>query len=258
MIIETHAHLDFDQFDSDREEVIKRAHKSGIEIIFNIGTNLETSRFSSELAQKYENIYASVGIHPHDSQEANDENLSELSRLYRNAKVIAIGEIGLDYYKMYKPETVQKQAFHKQLELALELDAPIIIHDRNADAEIIEILASYKRADWKGVFHCFPGDVRMAETVLDLGFHISFTGVITFKNFKAGAVVEYVPLDRLLLETDCPFMAPAPFRGKRNEPAYLKYTAEKMAEIKAISFGELAHQTRFNTLKLFQIDTEIV
>lgn len=258
MIIETHAHLDFEEFDQDRDEVIKRAHENGIDLIFNIGTNMETSRFSIELAQKYEGIFASVGIHPHDSPEATDENLAELLQLFQKPEVIAIGEIGLDYYKLYQPADIQKDAFQKQLELALELDAPIIIHNREAHKEILQILMQYKTSDWKGVFHCFPGDIALAESVLDMGFHISFTGVITFKNFKRSDVVKYIPLDRLLLETDCPFMTPVPFRGKRNEPAHVRYIAEKIAEFKEVPFEEVARQTAINALELFQIDREVV
>jgi len=257
LIIETHAHLDFKEFDQDRDEVIKRAHEEGVDFIVNIGTNMESSRFSVELAQKYDGLLASVGIHPHDSPELNDDTLAELSQMYQKPKVVAIGEIGLDYYRRYQPADIQKNAFQKQLELALELDAPIIIHNREAHQEILQILRQYKTSAWKGVFHCFPGDISSAETVLNMGFHISFTGVITFKNFKRSDVVKYIPLDRLLLETDCPFMAPVPSRGKRNEPAYVRYIAEKIAEFKSVPFEEVAQQTTINALSLFQMDRDV-
>ena len=251
MIIDTHAHLDLNDFDADRNEVIARAQENHVDTILTVGTFMEANRFSMDLAQKYEPVFASVGIHPHDSQEVTDENLAELRRMYQLPKVVAIGEIGLDYFKMYMPKDIQRPAFEKQVELALDLAAPIIIHDRDADDEILDMLSSIRNADWQGVFHCFPGDCAMAKKVLDLGFHISFTGVVTFKNFKAEEIVNYIPLERLLLETDCPFMAPVPVRGKRNEPSYLRFIAEKIASMRAIPVETLVRQTRSNTLALF-------
>lgn len=257
MIIDTHAHLDFSDFEDDREDVVKRANDSEIKYIINVGTSIETSRFSIELAEKHAGIYASAGVHPHDSNEIDENRLSQLRQMIEHPKVVAIGEIGLDYYRNYQPVDIQKRAFELQIQLALSLDLPVIIHDRQADRDIIEMLTGLKGADWKGVFHCFPGDIDMARRVLDLGFHISFTGVITFKSFKQSALINYIPLDKLLLETDCPFMAPVPFRGKRNEPAYVQYIGQKIAEIKNLTFEEVAQVTTRNALRLFQIQGDI-
>lgn len=252
-LIDSHVHLDFDNFDADRADTILRAREAGVRQMLNIGTSLETSRFSVELAEKNESIYATVGIHPHDSNSANSDSMNELKALFQHPKVVAIGEIGLDYYKMYQPLKIQERAFRLQLELAQELNAPVIIHTRAADEETIARIKQVKSDGWNGVFHCFPGDIRMADQVLALGFHISFTGNITFKNFKGLHVVQHVPLEKLLLETDCPFMAPVPHRGKRNEPAFVYLVGQKMAEIKDIPFSTVARQTTENTRRLFQL-----
>lgn len=252
-LIDTHAHLDFDRYDSDREDVILRAAEAGVSPVINIGTNIPTSRFSVELAQKYESIYAAVGIHPHDSKEMSDDSIRELQELYEQPKVVAIGEIGLDYFKMYQSIKIQENAFRRQLELALDLNAPIIVHSRSANEETIHLLQDVQFTGWSGVFHCFPGGKAMAEQVLEMGFHISYTGSITFKNSKAAYVIEHIPLNRLLLETDCPFMSPVPHRGKRNEPAYIHFVGQKIAEIKNIPFETVARQTTRNAIELFGI-----
>ncbi len=252
-LIDSHAHLDFKNFDTDQTDTIQRAREAGVFRIINIGTSLATSRRSMELAQKYPAIYATVGIHPHDSNEVNEENLAKLRLLSRQPKVVAIGEIGLDYFKMYQPVAIQERAFRAQLELAQELKMPVVIHTRAADSATIEILLSIQSANWEGVFHCFPGDVAMARQVLDLGFHLSFTGVITFKNSTADEVIRYIPLDKLLIETDCPFMTPVPHRGKRNEPAYVYFVAQKIAEIKKVSLERVAELTTTNTERIFKI-----
>jgi len=252
-LFETHAHLDFNQFDADRSEVILRAREAGVTRIMNIGTSIATSHFSAELAQKHPMVYAAVGIHPHDSTEVTSAGISELRMLYQQKKVVAIGEIGLDYFRMYQPIDIQEHAFKKQLELALEINAPVIIHTRDSARATLKILKTFQTTGWNGVFHCFPGDHWMADTVLEMGFHISFTGSITFKNFKMSDVVHYIPLDRLLLETDCPFMTPVPHRGRRNEPAYVNFVGRKIAEIKGISFHEVTEQTTANARQLFNI-----
>jgi TatD DNase family protein len=255
-LIDTHAHLDFDQFDPDREEVILRAHENGIQCIINIGTDLPTSQYSVRLAENHKNIYAAVGIHPHDSHTVTPEVLDEISRLFQHQKTVAIGEIGLDYFKMYQPIDLQERAFQKQIELALDLKAPIIIHSRSTDVETVEMLRNYQKKGWKGVFHCFPGDTGMADAVLEMGFHVSFTGNITFKNSKSIPVVQHIPLERLLLETDCPFMTPVPHRGKRNEPAYVHFVGQKIAEIKELPFETVARQTTENAVNLFHLNPE--
>lgn len=252
-VIDSHVHLDFDSFDTDRADTILRAREAGVRQMLNIGTNLTTSRFSVELATNHPAIYAAVGTHPHDATEVNSESLHELKELFGHPKVVAIGEIGLDYFKMYQPIKIQERAFRLQLELALELNAPVIIHTRSADTETISLIKQVQPTGWNGVFHCFPGDIPMADQVLELGFHISFTGSVTFNNFKGLHVVRHVPLERLLLETDCPFMTPVPHRGQRNEPAYVHFVGQKIAQIKEIPFAIVARQTTENFRRLFQI-----
>ena len=255
-LIDSHVHLDFDSFDDDREEVLQRAQSANVCQIINVGTNLATSRFSAEFAASHNGVFAAVGIHPHDSTEIGESALAELRMLLTRPVVVALGEIGLDYFKMYEPEAVQEKAFQQQLELAIELDVPIIIHTRDADDATLAMLRQFNRPQWQGVFHCFPGDEKMARAVLDMGFYISFTGNITFKNSQAGPVVQYVPLERMLLETDSPFMAPVPKRGKRNEPAFVRHVGEKVAELKKLSLLDVAAQTTQNTRKLFNLITE--
>lgn len=253
-LIDSHAHLDFKDFVNDQAHTIQRAREIGVFKIINIGTSLASSRQSMELAQKYSTIYSTVGIHPHDSNELNHETLTQLRLLSQKPKVVAIGEIGLDYCKMYQPADIQERAFRMQLELALELKLPVVIHTRAADSATIEMLKSIQSANWQGVFHCFPGDVSMARQVIDLGFHISFTGIITFKNSTAGEVIRYIPLERLMAETDCPFMTPVPHRGKRNEPAYVYFVIQKMAAIKKEELEKVAEVTSRNVERLFKID----
>jgi len=252
-LIDTHAHLDFHNFDTDREDVLLRARETGVTRIINIATSLATSRLAIALADQYEAVWATVGVHPHDSNEVSEEVLAELRSLYQHPKVVAVGEIGLDYYRMYQPVDVQKKAFRRQLELALALNAPVIIHTREAEADLLEMLLEIKSNDWAGVFHCFPGDIKMANQVLEMGFHISFTGSITFKNFKGKPVIQSIPLERLLLETDCPFMTPVPHRGKRNEPAYVHFVGQKIAEFKEVPFEAVVRQTSANAEHLFKI-----
>jgi TatD DNase family protein len=252
-LIDSHAHLDFKDFVNDQADTIQRAKEVGVFRIINIGTSLATSRHSVELAQNHATVYATVGIHPHDSKEVTKENLAKLRILSQQPKVVAIGEIGLDYFKMYQQVDIQERAFRAQLELALELKLPVVIHTRAADSATIEMLQNIQSANWEGVFHCFPGDVAMARQVLDLGFHISFTGVITFKNSTASEVIRYIPFEKLLIETDCPFMTPVPHRGKRNEPAYVYFVAQKIAEIKGVSLERVAELTTTNTERIFKI-----
>jgi len=255
IFVDSHAHLDFDQFDHDRDAVIQNARLANISAIINIGINLETSKKSIELAETYDFIYATAGIHPHDAGEIKSDQWSELIQLFKHPKIIAVGEIGLDYYRDYSPRDVQKKVLLKQLDLAIENDLSVIIHTRNAWSDIMPIITEQYRSKLTGVFHCFSGTEHHAKTLLDLGYFISFTGVVTFKNANALKIAaDYVPLDRLLLETDCPFMAPVPFRGKRCEPAHIPYIARKIAEAKDIDIAEVAHQTTENVKQLFGIE----
>jgi len=252
-LIDTHAHLDFDQFDADREEMLERAWMNGVRQIITIGIDLATSRKSVALAEKHAMVYASVGIHPHDVARAGAEDLAEIESLLEHPKVVALGEVGLDFYYNYSPEEVQRKYLRLFLDWSLEKGVPLIIHTRDADEAILTILRERSRAGWCGVFHCFSGDARMAEKVLEMGFHISFTGNITFKNSTSAGVMRGVPLERLMVETDCPFMAPVPHRGKRNEPAYVQLVAQKIAEAKGIAFDQVAERTTANARALFNL-----
>ena len=252
--IDSHAHLDFSDFDQDREAVIQNACLAKVAAIINIGINLKTSIKSIELAETNNLIYATVGIHPHDSGAMQKNHWQKLIQLYQHPKVVAVGEIGLDFYRDYSPREVQKEVFLHQLDLAVEHKLPVIIHTRNAWAEILPIMMEQYRGKLNGVFHCFSGSEDQARKLLDLGYYISFTGVVTFKNSSALKIAaEYVPFDRLLLETDCPFMAPAPFRGKRCEPAHVPFIAQKIADAKKVAVSEVARQTTENVGRLFGI-----
>lgn len=252
--IDTHAHLDFEDFDQDRDAVIKNAQNANVSTIINIGINLETSKKSIELAEKYDFIYATAGIHPHDAGDMKSDQWAELVQLFNHRKVVAIGEIGLDYYRDYSPQDVQMEVLLRQLDLAVEYKLPVVIHTRNAWSDILPIFTEQYQGKLSGVFHCFSGLEREAKILLDAGYFISFTGVVTFKNANALRIAaEYVPLDRLLLETDCPFMAPVPFRGKRCEPAHVPFIGKKIAEAKNIGVAEVAHHTNINVEKLFGI-----
>ena len=255
MLIDSHAHLDDRRFDDDRESLIKNFKNNNIELVINIGADLKTSQASVELAKKYESIYAAVGVHPHSAKEVNTMVMEQLKELAENEKVIAIGEIGLDYYYDNSPRDVQRKWFIEQLKLAKELDLPVIIHTRDAAGETFEILKNNQNGNVRGVLHSYSGSVEMALDYVKMGFYISIGGPVTFKNARiVREVAEAVPLDKLLIETDCPYLTPEPYRGKRNEPVYVKYTAEKIAEIKKISYDELVKATNANTKRLFKID----
>lgn len=255
-LIDTHLHLDFDAFDDDREAVIERALAAGVQRMITIGINRETCRRAVALAEQYAPVYAAVGIHPNDATEWDSETERELRELARHPKVVAIGEIGLDYYWERVPHDVQARVFRAQLALASELGLPVIIHDRDAHADVLNILREWVESGRAptppGVLHCFSGDQAMAEEALALGFYLGVDGPVTFKNARAlQALVAQLPLDRLLIETDAPFLTPHPYRGKRNEPAYVRFVAEKIAELQNCTFETVAHQTTRNAETLF-------
>ncbi|MBP1709943.1 MAG: sec-independent protein translocase protein [Deltaproteobacteria bacterium] len=252
MLIDSHAHLEMKEFDSDRPDVIDRARLAGVDGIITVGTNLRLSRRALSIARQYENVYASVGIHPHDVAKADKKTFDELKLLAEDPKVVAYGEIGLDYFRNISPREKQTEMFGYQLALALELKLPVIIHDRDAHEETLRMVkASGVR---QGVFHCFSGDYIMARQCIDLGFYVSVPGVVTFdKSTVLHEVVRHVPLDSILLETDCPYLAPVPFRGKRNEPSFIVHTAKKVAAIKGVDWEEVALTAARNTRKLFGI-----
>lgn len=254
MLFDTHAHFDDEQFDADRDEVLKSLKSYGVGNIVNIGSSIKTSRTSVALAEKYDFVYAAVGVHPSETGELCETDIDELKRLAANPKVRAIGEIGLDYHYPDDVEpSIQKKWFVRQLELAKELNMPVVIHDRESKGECLEILKEHKISN--GVVHCFSGSAETAREILKLGMMISFTGVLTFKNAKkAIAACAAVPLDRLMIETDCPYMSPEPHRGRRNFSGYVEFVARKMAEIKGVSYDELVDITERNAKRFYGIN----
>lgn len=255
-LVDTHAHLDFNQYDADRDMVIYRAREANVRGIVNIGIDLRTSRKSIELAEAHPNMFAAAGIHPHDVGDATEADIEELFDLLKHPRVVAIGEVGLDFYRNLSPQDLQRKMLRIFLDWSLGKEMPIIIHTRDADEAMLSLLQERCKSGWRGVFHCFSGDEKMSEKVLNLGFHISFTGAITYKNARAVDVLTDVPVEKLLLETDCPFMAPVPHRGKRNEPAYVNLIAQKIAQVKDKSVEEVAQITSHNAERLFGLKWE--
>lgn len=254
MLFDTHAHFDDPQFESDRDEVIKSLADDGVTRVMNIGANMETSEKAIEIANKYDFIYATVGVHPCDTYDMTDEDIERLRIMAKNnPKVRAIGEIGLDYYFDDTKPDIQKEWFIKQLHLAKELNMPVVIHDRDSKGDAIEILK--REGISNGVMHCFSGSAETARELVKMGFMISFTGVLTFKNARrAVEACRSIPIERLMIETDCPYMAPEPHRGERNYSGYVKYVARKMAEIKGLSYEETARITMENGLRFYGIE----
>ncbi len=252
MLIDSHAHLDDRRFSDDRDEVIQRARDKGIKRIINIGVDLKTSTAAIDLADKYEMIFAAVGVHPHNASRYTSETTDRLGDMLAHDKVVAVGEIGLDYYRNISPPKAQQGAFREQLALAREKELPIIIHDRDAHGDVLDILIRDGLPEAGGVLHCFSGNWEFAQNCLDLGMYISFAGPITFRN--AGDLRETAvraPLDRVLVETDCPYLSPEPYRGKRNEPANVCYVAEKVASLRGLSNRVFMEATMDNTCNLF-------
>ncbi len=255
MLFDSHAHIGDKQFENDREDVIRRAEENGVTHILNVGYDLEASRASVKLAEGHGKVYAAVGIHPHDAASVTDNTLEEIRRLARHEKVVALGEMGLDYYRNLSPKAKQHQVFREQIRLAKELKLPIIVHDRDAHQDTIDILKEEGANAVGGILHCFSGSWAMAKQCLQLGFYISLAGPVTFKNARRPQeIAKLIDINRLLVETDCPYLAPEPKRGKRNEPAYVKYVAEKIAELRRDSFEELAFITFNNTKKILGLD----
>lgn len=253
-LVDTHAHLDGKRFSDDLDTVIQRAGDSGVNTIITVGCDLDSSWASIDLARRYPNIYATVGVHPHYSAEINSESLRQFEHLAGHEKVVAIGEIGLDYYRNRCPHDVQQQAFRQQIQLARRCKLPIVVHDRDAHADVMEILNEEDAAQIGGVLHCFSGDLAMAQQCIELGFYLSFTGTITYpKNDEIREVIRQIPIERILVETDCPYLAPQQWRGKRNEPAYVVKTAETIAEIKGLSLTDIARITSLNAQRLFGV-----
>jgi TatD DNase family protein len=255
MLFDTHVHLNAEQYNDDLEEVIERARATGVEHMVVVGFDRPTIKKAIELAETYDFLYASVGWHPVDAIDMTDEELAWLEQLAAHPKVVALGEMGLDYYWDKSPRDVQKEVFRKQIQLARKVKLPIIIHNREATADILAILKEENAQEVGGIMHCFSGSPETALECIKMNFYISLGGPVTFKNAKQPKkVAEAVPLDRLLIETDCPYLAPHPYRGKRNEPSYVKLVAEQIAEIKGISYEEICRITTENAKKIFDIN----
>ncbi len=268
-MIDVHCHLNFHSFAKDYDSVIKQAFEAGVTKIINVGTKIDSSQLAVDLAQKYDNLYAIVGVHPHHSdkiQETSDKNwIEELEELAKKPKVVAIGEIGLDYFS-YKSNAIvdpklQKEVFIKQIELAHKLKLPLQIHNRQAGKDIIDILSNHKSylLNSPGMFHCFAGSMEILKSALQMGFYIGFDGNITYSGLAPGEntdlkdLIKYTPVDRIVTETDSPFLTPEPYRGSRNKPEYVIITGRFIAEIKKLSFEEIEAKTTENAIKLFAL-----
>lgn len=249
-MIDTHCHIDFRDFDHDREEVIVQAAEYGVDRLINIGVDIRSCRRSFTLADSYENIYCTVGIHPHDSKTLTNDVLAEMEKMAEHPKVVGIGEIGLDYYRDLSPRDIQKKAFIRQLDLAVDLKLPVVIHIRQAMEDAVSIIENYA-GRLRGVFHCFRGTIEQARHLAAMEFHISVNGMLTYKNSKTATVAQQADLETILIETDCPYLTPAPYRGKRNVPAYVKYVCAKLAELRDMKFAEIDKITTRNAEKLF-------
>ncbi|MFC1535229.1 TatD family hydrolase, partial [Thermodesulfobacteriota bacterium] len=244
MLIDTHAHLDMKDFEQDLEEVLDRALEGGITHIIAVGTDMSSSLMALELANRYDFIFSSIGYHPHNVEDIDLQEIKELSRLVSGSNVVAWGEIGLDFYRRYSPQEKQVEVFDLQLDMAFELDLPVIIHDREAHSEVLEILRQKGDKKQKGVIHCFLEDYDLAMAFIDLGYHISIPGVVTYKNaHKVQDVASRIPIENMLIETDAPFLAPVPKRGKRNEPFFMIHTALKVAQLRGVEVEVVARET---------------
>lgn len=255
MLIDTHAHLTDKRFEGEVQEIIKKSYDSMVEMIITSGANLQTSKKAVELAGKFDGVFASIGVHPQDADEYNDKIEKELEELAQSRKVIAIGEIGLEYLEGCVDREVQKQVFERQIKLAYRLGLPIVIHTREAIGDTMEILKANKELLTNGgTLHCFSESEEIAKEAIKLGLNISVGGVSTFTNAKRlQEVIKNIPIDKIILETDCPYLAPTPFRGQRNDPSFIPYIAQNLANLKGLSVEEVANITTLNARRLFKI-----
>ena len=254
MIFDTHAHYDDEVFDTDRDELLKDMWKNGVEFVVNVGASIESSKKTLKLAETYSFIYAAIGVHPSETGEMTEEDIVWLERKAADSKVTAIGEIGLDYYWKEPDKDIQKKWFERQLWLAGRVKLPVIIHSRDAAKDTLEILKSWKKDKTAGVIHCYSYTKESAREYLDMDYYFGIGGVVTFKNArKLTEAVSYIPMNRILLETDCPYLAPEPYRGKRNQSSYIDYVAQKISEIKQISKEEVLVQTMQNAKDFYSI-----
>ena len=250
-LIDTHCHLFYDDLKNDLDIVLNRAQELGVNRFICVGTNMEDSRECLGLAETYENIYASIGVHPHDAKDAPEDYLDQIADLITFPKMIALGEIGLDYFRNISEPDIQQNVFREQLALAQRLQKPVIFHNRDADADVLKILSEFP--DVTGVAHCFSSDLKTAKTFIDLGFYISFSGNLTYKNSHLPDVAKELPLEKLLVETDSPYLSPVPYRGKPNEPGRTRFVAEKLAEIHGVTLEIIAEKTTTNAESLFSL-----
>lgn len=249
---DSHCHFNDEKFDIDREDIIRSVYADGITKAVCVGYNLEKSKYALEIANSYDFIYSACGISPNDVEDFSKKNLEEIEKLCKNTKVVAIGEIGLDYYWNKENKELQKELFIKQIDIANKLDKPIVIHTRDAYIDTIEILKTHP-VNKKGIFHCCPLNQELIKEALKLGFYISFSGNVTFKNAKSEGCVNLVPMDKILIETDSPYLSPEPFRGKRNDPSKVKLVARRISEIKGLDIEDVTKITYNNAKKIFNI-----
>jgi TatD DNase family protein len=252
MLIDSHAHLDIRDFDTDRTDVINRALTGGLANIISIGIDVGSSLRALELASKHASIYASVGLHPHNASEFDSQELDSLVQIASESNIVAWGEIGLDFFRLYSSRDDQLRSFQQQLETANDLNLPVIIHDRDAHDDVFEILKKMGKGEKKGVIHCYSGDQDLAKAFIELGYYISIPGTVTYKKAShVKDVASSIPMERMLIETDAPFLTPVPKRGKRNEPLFVTYTAHEIARLRNIKFEEVARKTAENARNLF-------
>lgn len=254
MFFDTHAHLDDEQFQADQNAVIVRAQEAGVELLVNVGYNEKSAQNTLELTRKYSFIYGAVGMHPHDAKDYGESSYELFRKIAGDPRIVAIGEIGLDYHYDLSPRDTQKQVFRRMIALAKEVRLPVIIHDREAHEDTFAIVQEEGAFQVGGIFHCYSGSLPLAKVALDLGFYISFAGPVTFANaHKLREVAKEAPLERILIETDCPYLAPAPYRGKRNEPAFVSKVAAMIAQLKGLTLEEAARVTLENGKRVFKI-----
>lgn len=261
MLVDSHAHIDMRLYDKDRDQVLERAREAGVAAVVNVGCNLDSSRAAIRLAERYSEVFAALGFHPHSAAKMRDGDQERLSELAQHPKVVAIGEIGLDFYRNLSPREVQVEAFNRQLALARRLKLPVIVHCRDAQEEVLSILTEWaygaggvggagRAKEALGVLHCFSGDRELGQRYIEMGFFLSIAGPITYSSLE---IARDLPLDRLLIETDCPFLTPQPYRGKRNEPSYLSFVVAKIGEIRGVPSDVVAEHTTANAIQLFRL-----
>ena len=261
MLVDSHAHIGARAFNKDRDRVMESARKAGVIAVVDVGSDIESSETAIALTRQYDEVYAVVGFHPHNAARMTNGDIDKLAELAGQPKVVAIGEVGLDFYRNLSPRHEQFEAFQRQLELAEELGLPVVIHSRDAQEEVLDILTDWARRSSLdgplGVLHCFSGDAELAQRYIDMGFLISIAGPVTYRNSHAPEIARTVPLEKLVIETDCPYLTPVPYRGKRNEPSYVSLVADKIGQIRGMPGDSVGEQTAENALRLFRLPHEL-